>query len=409
MRRVSSQVVAVAVWWALIAASFAGASAIESTLAWRPGPNEYNVHAWEVRNFANKWLFHVGQGIHGRPTAEEQDLILVWFFETVREVDALERRVSDAERLGTPDSALQADLEQKLRERERLARQAAATIEARISAVAAEEGLTLGLPIVGGLVWPPVNIEFTSSPRTLVTSPRDRIELTGSTLLREGLTVAEIEEIESRREQRDGVSTLAFPTSGVGTYPAIVTYTTDYRRAVDVAAHEWMHNYLFFKPLGIRYYRSNDLRTMNEVVADIVGREVSEAVHARWPLPGQPAPAPPETRPEGVDLDAELRQLRLEVDGLLADGLIEDAEVLMEERRVELASRGVYIRKINQAFFAFTNLYAGEAGSPGAVNPIGPMLDELRRRSTSLGEFIRLVEGFTSVEDVERALAATEG
>ena len=29
-------------------------------------------------------------------------------------------------------------------------------------------------------------------------------------------------------------------------------------------AHEWMHNYLAFRPLGIRYFTNNDIQTMNE-------------------------------------------------------------------------------------------------------------------------------------------------
>jgi hypothetical protein len=80
----------------------------------------------------------------------------------------------------------------------------------------------------------------------------------------------------------------------------------------------------------------------------------------------------------------------------------------MEERRGDLAARGYYVRKINQAFFAFTNLYAGEAGAPGATNPIGPKVDELRRRSASLAEFIAVVGDVTSVFDLDRALAALE-
>lgn len=402
----TTRLIAIALWLAVVIAGVLGALKLESTLALRPAPNEYNVHAWEVRHFANKWLFLLGQFVHGKPTEEEENASLVLFFETVRRVEELERTVSNAERNAAADPRLAAELEVLLKQRERLGRQAAATIEARITAIVREESLTLGLPIVGGIVWPPVNIEFTTSPRTLAVSPRDRIELVGTTLLREGLTLSEIEAIERQREAEGNLSALAFAISGVGTYPAIVTYTTDYRRAVETAAHEWMHNYLFFKPLGFHYYRSTDLRTMNETVADIVGREVAEAVIGRWPLTGtlsRGMTAP--SAPPDVDVNAELRDLRLAVDALLAAAKVAEAEALMEDTRLSLAARGVYFRKLNQAFFAFTNLYAGEAGAPGAVSPIGPMLDELRERMPSLGAFIKLVEGFTSVSDIERALA----
>jgi hypothetical protein len=406
---ISGQVIAGAVAMALVVAAATGASVIDASLSLRPGPNEYNVHAWVVRQSSAKWLFLVGRFVHGRPTIEEENRALVRFFRLVIEVDDLERRVSEAERRGTPDDALKRELKLKQRERDRLQRQATATIEGRITEIAKREGLALSLPALGNLVWPPVNFEFTTPPYTLAISPRDRIHLAGTTLLREGLTLAEVEEIEEATEQRRDVSAFAAPISGVGTYPAIVTFTPEYRRAVDVAAHEWMHNYLFFKPLGFRYYQSNDLRTMNEVVADIVGREIALAVLAEWPIPGAGPPVGDDPPPaQRSPIGEDLRSLRLRVDDLLALGMVEEAETLMEETRRDLADWGFRLRKINQAFFAFTNLYAGEAGSPAAVNPIGPKLDELRRRSPSLGEFIRLVEGFTRAEDIDRALAERE-
>ena len=105
----------------------------------------------------------------------------------------------------------------------------------------------------------------------------------------------------------------------------------------------------------------------------------------------------------------ELRRLRGEVEALLAKGEIEAAEALMETRRRELAAQGVHIRKINQAYFAFTNLYAGAAGNPAAVNPIGPKIDELRRRSASLAAFVDVVGDLTSLADLDRALTAPSG
>ena len=46
---------------------------------------------------------------------------------------------------------------------------------------------------------------------------------------------------------------------------------------VGTAAHEWVHHYLAFYPLGASYFRSQDLRTLNETVADVVGDEVAVA------------------------------------------------------------------------------------------------------------------------------------
>jgi hypothetical protein len=225
------------------------------------------------------------------------------------------------------------------------------------------------------------------------------------------MDLAELMRIEQETERSRGVSALAFNTSGVGAYPTLVTFTDSYREALEIAAHEWTHNYLSFRPLGINYYKSNDLRTMNETVADIVGGEIAEGVIREWPLGDEsearsrPQPAASTDSRPRLDVRAELVKLRGEADFLLAAGKIEEAERLMEERRQYLAANGYYIRRINQAYFAFTNLYAGAAGAPGAVNPIGPKLDELRRRSPSLAAFLDVAGDLTSVADLDRALS----
>ena len=104
-----------------------------------------------------------------------------------------------------------------------------------------------------------------------------------------------------------------------------------------------------------------------------------------------------------VDVDAVLRQLRLDVDRLLAEGKVAEAEALMEQQRQYLAANGFFIRKINQAYFAFYGLY----GTTGASSsPIGPKLEELRKRSASLGDFIRAASGITDEADLDRLLAA---
>jgi hypothetical protein len=360
-------------------------------------PYEYNIAAWELRHLLNKWLFLLGEPLREDLTETEQDQVIVRFFQLSAEIEALEQR--DAPSGDTPDA--------KRRERDRLENQVEATLERRISTIAAEQGIERSLPLFGRFVWPPVDFEFTISPRTLVISPRERIELKDTSLLREGLPPKTVDAIENETAARDNVSALSFPTGGVGAYPAIVAYPRSYRAAVETAAHEWMHNYLFFRPLGIRYYDSNDLRTMNETVADLVGHEIADAVTARWPITEAPQPPmPPQT--SGVDLGAALRALRGEVEALLAPGRVTEAEALMEQRRRELVAQGFPIRKLNQAYFAFTNLYAGEAGDPSATNPIGPKIDELRRRSATLRRFVDIAGDLTSVSDLDAALAALD-
>jgi hypothetical protein len=77
----------------------------------------------------------------------------------------------------------------------------------------------------------------------------------------------------------------------------------------------------------------------------------------------------------------------------------------MEQRRQELAAKGFRIRKINQAYFAFLNLYAGAAGNPVATNPIGPKVDEVRKKTPSLKAFVDVIGEVTSVQELDAALA----
>ncbi len=93
----------------------------------------------------------------------------------------------------------------------------------------------------------------------------------------------------------------------------------------------------------------------------------------------------------------EMRETRLTVEGLLAEGKIEDAESYMEERRQFLDDNGYFVRKLNQAFFAFHGSYATGAAS---VSPIGDQLEELRDGSESLEEFLKTVGRFDRTENL---------
>jgi hypothetical protein len=389
----------------LVAGALVAACSLYNNLDLERGANDYNIAEWELRHFPEKWLFLLGQALRGEPSDESQNQTLRRFFSLTRQIDDLERRVSDAEQRGLPPSESdRAQLDALQSERAAIENQAEATIEARITTAAADAGLTRSLFHV---IWPPIDTEFTQSPYTLVTSRRDRIELLDSSLLRDGLALEDIEALEARAEAGGEVSALAFPTGGIGAYPTIVDYPGDYERALQLVAHEWTHNFLFFYPLGFHYYSDNDLRTINETVADLVGNELAKEVIARWPLDASaPAatPTPSSDNAPRFDIGAALRALRMDVDALLAQGRVAEAEALMEQRRQEFAAQGYHFRKLNQAYFAFTNLYAGEAGDPSATNPIGPKVDELRRRSASLDDFIARISGVTSVEDLDRLL-----
>lgn len=65
------------------------------------------------------------------------------------------------------------------------------------------------------------------------------------------------------------------------------------------------------------------------------------------------------------------------------------------------AEHGYFIRKLNQAYFAFHGTYADD---PASVSPLRDKLLELRRRSSSVGEFARSVAGISTPQGLDRLL-----
>jgi hypothetical protein len=102
-----------------------------------------------------------------------------------------------------------------------------------------------------------------------------------------------------------------------------------------------------------------------------------------------------------------MRETRIRVDELLAEGKIEEAEAYMEERRQEFVANGYGIRKLNQAYFAFHGAYADEPGAAGA-DPIGPAVRELRARSPDLHTFVGRIAPVTTLAELQELLDQLE-
>ena len=330
---------------------------------------------WEFAALANKWLFAVGEPLRDDPPADEA--IAAWF--------ALGDRGGEEGR--------------------RLENVVESAIEGRVDAAIREHGLSFPLPLPGALeVWPPLDIELTPSPHVLVISPRTEIRRQDERILQFDLGPEELYRIEREAEERDGsIAAFVAPTGGIAFYPAIVD-ARSYRGAVSTAAHEWVHHYLTFYPLGRAYFAGGDAQTINETVASLAGWELRDAVLERFGDPTPPTVFAPANGP-GIDRSAVLRELRLEVDALLEEGRVEEAERRMEEVRLMLEDHGISIRRINQAYFAWYGTYAAR---PDAVDPLGEQLRELRARAGSLARFLELVRGITTRAEVEALLARTE-
>jgi hypothetical protein len=283
---------------------------------------------------------------------------------------------------------------------------AEAILEEQAACVLVDEGFG-----VLGQEFPPLGAHFTPLPLLLVVSPRDRIERILSLDLRHGLDVAQRERIEERIDTAHDVSSLVTGIGGLSAYPAMLLESSSLNWVAEVAAHEWTHHYLTPRPLGWNYFNDPETRTINETVASIVGKEAGWRMVARYYpelLPPEPAPEEPEeemppSEPPAFDFRMEMRETRIRVDELLAQGQIEAAEAYMEERRQEFVANGYSIRKLNQAYFAFHGAYADEPGAAGA-DPIGPTVRELRARSPDLHTFVNRIARVTTLAELQALL-----
>src|SRR6266508_3768329 len=169
----------------------------------------------------------------------------------------------------------------------------------------------------GRLVWGLIE------PAGGIDSPRDRIAVSQSELVRPDMTVGQAQTLEAEVE-RLNVASLVVPIGGLATYPAIVLEDHRPLDAMIGVAHEWIHGYFFFHPLGRAYWSSQAARMINETAADMASRELGERLADQLRLedasyqradPGRPEQVGRQT---GRDFRSLIRAARLRVDELLA-------------------------------------------------------------------------------------------
>jgi hypothetical protein len=369
------------------------------------GPNDFNAPGFVVRHAWVKFAMLAARPVWGRPSAAQEDADVARYFALNGEIAAAERTAGDPASDAATAVAARARSAALRAERADIENEVELILEGRLTRVIKQAGLTRDFG--ARVVWPPVNIEFQNPPSVLVKSPRSEIRKQSETLLQADLPIERVQRIEADAERDDATSALVVEIGGIATYPAIIPEDADYGFIMQDIAHEWTHHYLYFTPLGRRYFSSGKLTTLNETVANMVGRELGDMLVAEYPLRPAPAVATSGGRlasaPPQIDFTKEMRGLRVKVEALLKDGKIAEAEQAMEDERRFLAANGYYIRRLNQAYFAFHGSYADSAGS---IDPIGPKLDTLRKRSASLRDFVERARALTSEADLDGVLAS---
>ena len=420
-------------------------------------PYRFSITAWEVWNFPDKWVHLLASMLPGREKSDEEKLedVLLYFGlgrELVGAREALNRAMSDEAAGGV--ASLEGGVERISGERSALRDGVEETIESALSTAIRESGLSRWETFV----FPPVDIRLAGPPVLLLTSPRDRIARQHEALMEPDISLVERERLEDELMAESDVAAVSFQVGGLAAYPASVLDTLSLDDTLRTGAHEWVHHYMAFRPLGQKMFTSAEMVTLNETFADIVGREIGDAAREAL-LEGGEAPSlnlspaggesedgdnlspgggesedegnlSPAGGEMGGDVTAplpaaegglhgrdehfgfreEMRETRLRVDELLAEGEVDEAEAYMEERRRFFVEAGYPIRRLNQAYFAFHGTYAENAASS---SPIAGQLHRFRELSPDLRTFVLRMADISSyeqflerLEDLERERAS---
>ncbi len=365
-------------------------------------PYHFGIARWELGAIPNE----LRQLIFDRPEKVTDEVgIVKEYFDMTKQIKLLRSKISAAYEDNdiTKATSLEKELDALEERKTDLNEIVESIIERQIRKTFNEQGIFN--PVLNiNFNFPPINFSLEKPPHVLVISPRAKIESMREITLKPDITVYEIEDIERRADEL-GVSSLVVTLGGLGaTYPTFVTNESSLQFTINTAAEEWLHQYMVMKPLGFLYMldvtgisRNYDIATINETLVGIVSKEIGAIVYEKYYSTDGPNNNQNQTDESNFDFNLEMRQIRIQVDDYLSQGKIEQAEEYMEEKRLYLISNGYYIRKLNQAYFAFHGTYADK---PTSVSPIGLEMRELRSKSASLKNFLDTVSTMTSRQDL---------
>ncbi len=373
---------------------------------------EFDYITWTLDAMAIK-AGETGITVSQRLTAAQQHQLVVRYFKLVNELDQVkydvqliyaDPNVENPELTAQDKLAQQEELQAALQRLDPLVED---ILQWQVANTLEEMGiLRLGEAI------PPVMYHTSATPKSLITSPRDRIVQDVNLSLMAELTLEETDQLETQVEESTGESALVVGTGGIGVYPTMIMRSSDLAWVVNTIAHEWTHNYLTLRLLGLNYDTTPELRIMNETTASIAGNEIGTRVlETYYPeladLAKEPAKLAAPAWEDGFNFQAEMHETRVRVDELLAQGKVEEAESYMEARRQVFVDHGYIIRKLNQAYFAFYGAYADSPVSAAGEDPVGEAVRALRANSPTLADFLRQMGKMNSYTDLQEAISGS--
>ena len=374
----------------------------------------YNLTSFEVRHIPAKWLHRLNSAL---PWVEIDDEIrmahLDRYPDLARELRSARDDLKSALARGdaTAISIAESQIDALIAERNRIRDAVEELLEAAIST----ELIKLGLHQNGEFIWPPVDFRIDDTPHVFVTSPRDEIQRDSVRLLRPDLTEQDKQQMEDHVFESADLSSVVLPTGGLASFPNLVPSDYSLQSLLEVSAHEWLHAYLLFHPLGRAYWSNGDMTSLNETLASRFGQEVGRTVYNQLTGEDVKVLEPPytphddsneddpsednedengtKTSSEEFDPREYLHDTRLQTEQLLEQGKIQEAETYMEDRRQTLVENGHNIRKINQAYFAFHGTYAD---SPSSTSNLATHIWKLRQQTANVGQLVKTLQTITT-------------
>ncbi len=370
----------------------------------------YNLTSFEIVNLPAKWAHRIYSSL---PWVEidnqTRNAHLDRYPDLARELrkarDGLKLALAQNDQIAV--SIHQTHIDNLIAERNQIRDSVEELLESAIST----ELIKLGLHQDGEFIWPPVDFRIDDTPHILVTSPRDKIERDSVRLLQPDLIEQDKLHMETEVLERADLSAVVLPTGGLASYPNLVPSDYSLQSLLEVSAHEWLHAYLIFHPLGRAYWSNGDMTSLNETLANLFGKEVGRTVYNQLTGENVPTLEAPYIPDHDKDDDEEdeifdprefLHETRHEAEQLLSDGKIDEAETYMESRRQTLVENGHNIRKINQAYFAFHGTYAD---SPSSTSPLARQIYQLRQQTTNAGQLVKTLQTISNYNDFQTLIS----
>ena len=280
----------------------------------------FGLAEWEIVNLSDKWLYKAINLFPWQRTSYEDGAAKFdRYFELSYEIENMNHKINisrspdnkeDTNNLAIYNQQL-ADLIDEQMDIRSLAEE---YLEQQISSILKDEKITSKF----GLVFPPTNFRFQNPPKLLVISPRNKIERLQDILLKQQMSIDEMEILEAHALDEENLSAVILNIGGIATYPAIIPPRGSKRHVIETAAHEWLHHYFFFKELGKHFGDSSEMISLNETIANVIGEELSGIICTKLVRLNQQCEFSKEkstiNNANGFNFGKEMRETRLMVE-----------------------------------------------------------------------------------------------